>query len=168
MVETRRCLACAATPGLYVSEAFTSLEGVHYLSRRSPCLSCQGQPDMPAPDEAAILQACLGRRGLRSKRPEDRRAYYVWRMARYHGGADVTMPMMASLGVRKDPWRVELEALAERLAVSVFGTHLAAAHRWGHALGRLDRTLPGLPPSAYPNGPVADADTPEEEIAELC
>ena len=142
--------------------------GVRYETRPTRCLSCDGRGYFLPPDPAAIVAACLGRKGkLASKRPADDRAYYVWRMARFHGGADVTLPMSAQLGVRNDPFALVLDTYADALAQRVYGTCLAGAHRWGRALGHLDRDMPGLPDSAYSGGRVADADKPEEEAAEL-
>lgn len=133
-----------------------------------PCLTCSGKGMVEAPDGLAILKQVLGRKGLRSKRPSDPRAYYVWRLARFHGGADVTMPALASMLIWGDPYRAELDELAEAVARAVFGTDLAAAHRWGQALGWFDRELPGLPATAYRGGPVLQRpDKPEEERAEL-
>ena len=131
------------------------------------CHACQGTRTFHPPDQRELLAAVTGRNGLRSKRPADTRAYYVWRMARFHGGADVTLPMAASMDVRGDPFREELDLIAEAAAKRFFGTDLAGAHRWGRALGALDRDMPGLPASAYEHGPVADRDKPEEEDAEL-
>jgi hypothetical protein len=168
MTETRECGNCKDTPGEYVQKAF-SYEGRNYPERRRPCSTCKGIVHMPSPDAAAIVDAIRGRnpRKLRSKRPDDRRAYFVWRMARFHGGADVTMPMTAMMEVGRDPWLKELESLADHVAKLVFGTDLAAAHRWGRAFGTIDRDLPGLPDSAYSGGRVADQDKPESEFAEL-
>lgn len=63
------------------------------------------------------------------------RAYYVWRMARFHGGIDTTMPVMAGLCIRHDPYIGELDILADKLAVDSFGSNMAAAHRWSRAFG---------------------------------
>lgn len=172
MAQTRTCTACVKTPGEWVSLAFTSLEGKVYPERRRPCLTCKGALEIEAPNEAEIRAAVAGRPKngrptLRSKRPDDERAYYVWRIARFHGGADVTLPMMATLSLGRDPWKPELDALADRIASEVFGTRLAGASRWATALGYIPEAPAGLPASAYPCGPVADADKPEEEAAEL-
>ena len=48
-----------------------------------------------------------------------------------------------------EPLRPELDRIADKVARAVFRTDLAGAHRWGRALGRLDRDMPGLPDSAY-------------------
>ena len=172
MTQTRTCKACTNTPGRNVSAPFT-FEGRSYPKRERPCYTCNGVVDLPAPDVAAIRAAVAGRPKagrftLRSARPADAIAYYVWPWARFHGGADVPLPWSASCGVARDnPWRAELDVLAEQLAQEVYGTDLAGAHRWGRALGHLDRDMPGLPDSAYSGGRVADGDKPEEEAAEL-
>ena len=58
-------------------------------------------------------------------------AYYVWRMARFHGGVDVTMPIMASLFAPKDKVLLAtLDTLADVIAKESFGTNMAAARRW--------------------------------------
>ena len=164
--ERRTCKRCEGG-GITIRKAF-SYEGRHYPERRDPCLSCDGRGYFLPPDAGEIIEQIRGRKkGLMSKRPDDARAYYVWRTARFHGGADVTMPMMASLEVRSDPFIAELDVIADKVAAEVFGTAMAGAHRWGRALGYLDQDIPGLPDSAYHSGPVADADKPEEEMLEL-
>jgi hypothetical protein len=143
-----------------------------------PCLTCNGQVNIEGPDVLSILALIKGRKGIRSKAPDihganwtlpNLRAYYVWRMARFHGGMDVTMPITATTLVHGDPFVPELEALAEAVAKRVYGTDMAAAYRWAGALGG-DVTVPdGMPASAYPCGPVLlDNNKPEEELPELC
>ncbi len=174
----KECKICKST-GIHVMEAFTSsFDGKHYPRHESQCNACWGEKQFSEPNYKEILDLILSTKGknknkLRSTRPADNhniisdRAYYVWRMARFHGGADVTMPMSASLGVRGDPYRDILDKMADAVAKTSFGTNLAAAHRWGHALGYLDRELPGLPDNAYSGGPVTDNNKPEEEQQEL-
>ena len=87
-------------------------------------------------------------------------------MTRFHGGADVTMPMMADLFCGRDAWRAELNAYAEALAIKVFGTDMAAAYRWASVM-RGDVVPPGQPATAYPNGPVHDGNKPGFEKPEL-
>jgi hypothetical protein len=67
----------------------------------------------------------------------DRRAYYVWRMARFHGGVDTTIPFTASVRTHADPWVAELDAMADKVAEDQFGSNLQAAARWGRAFGVL-------------------------------
>jgi hypothetical protein len=105
---------------------------------------------------------------LRSRRPEPDRAYYVWRMARFHGGADVTMPMTASLAVAGDPYVPYLDVVADKVAEAVYGTARAGSIRWAGAMGYDTVAEPGLPASAYPGGPVVtDGDKPYSEQLEL-
>jgi hypothetical protein len=163
--ENRNCKRCNGS-GFTVREAF-SYEGRSYPEERKPCFSCDGKGFFLPPNVDTIIDQNIGRKGLRSKRPDDFRAYYVWRMARFHGGKDVTIPMSASLEVRSDPFREELNLIADSVAAKVFGTSMAGAHRWGRALGYLNQDVPGLPDSAYNSGPVADEDKPEEEMLEL-
>ena len=166
--ETRRCRRCTATPGRYVTEAFTgSSTGTRYPETSQPCFCCNGTPDMPRPDFKALVIQCRGRKGLKSSRPQGREAYYLWRMARFHGGADVTMPMGAMTDMRDHPWLPEFDTLADLIAKRAFGTTMAAAHRWGMALGYVRNPVLGLPDSAYPCGRVADGNKPLEEMAEM-
>jgi hypothetical protein len=142
-----------------------------------PCLTCNGQVNIEAPNVQSILTLIKGRKGLRSKAPDvhgvnwtllNLRAYYVWRLARFHGGMDVTMPMTATSLVHGDPFVHELGALAEAVAKRVYGTDMAAAYRWAGALGGSVTVPDGMPASAYPCGPVVlDGNKPEEELAEL-
>jgi hypothetical protein len=170
-MENRQCERCKGT-GRRFTKAFTYTDSntgrqTHYPDRDEACYACKGVGAFPEPDVTAIIAAIKGRKGLCSKRPADPRAYYVWRNARFHGGADVTMPMGAMMEVAGDPWCKELDAIVDAVAKRVFGTDLAAAHRWGRAMGTINRDMPGLPDSAYSGGRVADADKPEEEAHEL-
>ena len=131
----RKCESCHGT-GITVREAF-SYEGRNYPERRSSCISCGGRGEFEEPDPVAIEAAIKGRKGLRSARPKDHRAYYVWRMARFHGGVDMTMPVMASVEIHGDPFRKELDAIADNMAKKYFGSDLKAARRWGRAFGIL-------------------------------
>ena len=89
-------------------------------------------------DEAKIRNYLKGRKGpLKSalgsfppkgSSPEyamfHRRAYYVWRMARFHGGADMTMPVMAGMNASGEPCKETLDKLADTMAREAFGTDL--------------------------------------------
>lgn len=134
-----------------------------------PCPFCDGRGFFHTPDVTFLLQLIKGRKGLRSKRPEGcNRAYYVWRMARFHGGADVTMPMTASLAVAGDPYVPLLDVVADKVAEHVYGTSRAGATRWANALGMTLAPEDNLPPSAYPGGPVVtDGNKPYSEQLEL-
>ena len=140
-----------------------------------PCPFCDGRGHFHRVDLPFLLDRIKGRKAgkLRSKRPEDDRAYYVWRMARFHGGADVTMPMTATLAVTGDPYVPYLDVVAEKVAKEVYGSDMAGALRWAHAMGHevSDRYLDGseiVPPSAMPGGPVVmDSHKPDSELLEL-
>ena len=119
-MENRACLKCKGTGKRAAFDVFPETE----------CYSCDGKGIFKEPDYEAIKSACKGRKGLKSTRPKDERSYYVWRMARFHGGKDTTMPIMASVGVGGDPFVGELDKLADELAKQYFGTDIAAALRW--------------------------------------
>ena len=104
----------------------------------------------------------------RSKDLAAKRAYFVWRLARFHGGADVTLPMTAYDAVSHDPFKAELDLLAEHVAAHVFGTHMAGTVRWGRAFGMIPDRADNLPSSAHEGGPVVtDGVKPWFEKAEL-
>lgn len=135
-----------------------------------PCPFCDGRGFFLAPDVPALLQLIKGRKpgSLRSKRPDSDRAYYIWRMARFHGGADVTMPMTASLAVAGDPYIPLLDLVADKVAERIYGTSRAGATRWANALGMELVPEEGMPASAYSGGPVVtDSNKPYSEQLEL-
>ena len=97
-------------------------------------------------DESAILAAIISSRGknkgkLRSSRPKYGRdrasklAYYVWRMARFHGGIDYCMPIAAAFDVYNEtlPTVAKLDALVDKVALESFGSNMRAAKRWHKA-----------------------------------
>jgi len=149
-MTTRTCERCKGT-------------GVSCLG--NTCRLCGGTGKIDPPDVEAITKAITtsrgaskGKRRFRASKPKEGgpRAYYVWRMARFHGGADVSMPVCAMMDIEGDPFEPELDALASEVAKVVFGTDKAAAYRWANALGH-DLSVPdGMPASAYPGGPVHD------------
>jgi len=125
------CLKCEGT-------------GVGDSPLRPYCSSCDGLGYFLPPDTKAILQQVTTARGakksrrFRRSRPPRKfgdRAYFVWRLARFHGGADVCLPMVAEMAIEGDPWRDELEVFAGLLAKKVFGTDMAAASRWTGLVG---------------------------------
>lgn len=135
------------------------------------CSPCEGRGVFPGLDVPGIMDAIRTTRGAKKFRKSmvsptrkegiaAARAYYVWRLARFHGGADVTMPMMADLVTRCDPFKRELDALSEMVAKKVYGTDMAAATRWGRALGYNVPDSPNLPASAQSGGPVHDGNDP--------
>jgi hypothetical protein len=163
--ETRACSRCKGT-GTFTLGGFESCGQVYPEVVRA-CYCCNGKKAFEAPVLSALVDEIKGRKGLRSSRPASNRAYYVWRMARFHGGVDVTMPITAISCVSGDPFVKELDLIAEAAARVAFGTDRAAAHRWGMALGHIQTSTSGLPATAYPGGPVVTAEKPAEEACEL-
>src|SRR5512135_1613892 len=119
-------------------------------SKTRPCNSCGGVGEYPEVDQTDILKRITASQGknkgkirasmtspFRSDGHVEARAYYVWRLARFHGGKDMTMPVMADLVLRGDPYKPELDKLADEVAKTQFGSDMAAAFRWGRALGVL-------------------------------
>jgi hypothetical protein len=145
-----------------------------------PCHTCKAKGSFEGLDIQGIVDIILTKRGnkrsFRKSFPSnlDRygnvlhgRAYYVWRLARFHGGKDVTMPMTADMILHGDPFKKELDQLADVVAKHAFGTNMAAAARWGMALGFIKSAPEGLPASAYEGGPVADENKPKWEQLEI-
>lgn len=169
MNENRPCGRCKGE-GTTFSKGFTSLEGKVYPDKTEVCYSCNGAKEFSAPNGSAILDIITTSRGMKDGKRKIRaawpskldhykdrelgRAYFVWRLARFHGGKDVTMPCTADMVVRSDPFKPELNAMAEQVAKHCFGTDMAAAMRWGSAFGLDVPSIPGLPATAYPCGPV--------------
>jgi hypothetical protein len=121
-----------------------------FLGKTEVCRYCNGTGVFAEVDTSEILSLILASKGknkgklrtsmsspLRSEGVVKNRAYYVWRMARFHGGVDTTMPVMAGMCVRNDPYADELDLLADKVAVDSFGSNMAAAYRWGRAFGML-------------------------------
>lgn len=144
------------------------------------CSECKGSGQINKPDFAQILDLITkpGKNGrtFRKSKPAfenefrnrwEGRAYFVWRMIRFHGGADVTMPVCATSAIHYDPYFDELDQLASLLAKRFFGTDMVAAYRWGNALGYNLPVPDNMPASAFSCGPVADEHKPELEVAEL-
>lgn len=136
------------------------------------CHYCKGRGTFPELDVEATVIACFTTRGGKRFRksmtspvgresPEAIRAYYLWRMARFHGGADVTMPMTAMMLIEGDPTVKTLDQMADVVAKKAFGTSNAAATRWGRALGYDVPETPNLPASAFSGGPVHDGNDPD-------
>jgi hypothetical protein len=160
IIETRSCGSCNST-------------GKAYGARK--CELCSGTGRVVEPNYPAILAlittgrgASKGKRRIYSSFPSKLlrtrfsdplhgAAYYVWRMARFSGGIDVTMPFTAIIVLRGHPWMKELNAFADAIAGKSFGTDMAGALRWASALGydtsKALATEPNLPPTAYPCGP---------------
>lgn len=138
------------------------------------CLPCKGSGQFEGLEVDAIVERIFltkgGKKSLRKSfaskgnRFENRlegRAYFVWRLARFHGGADVTMPITADVIAESDPFKPELNVMANEVAKMAFGTDMAAAYRWGRALGFVQETPAGLPEGAYEGGPATDREFEE-------
>lgn len=171
------CTRCKGT-GTRFSKGFTADSGKVYPDRTNPCSYCNGRGAFPGVDVAAIGKLIQSRNGFRKSWPSKmnpcrssdttvRRAYYVWRLARFHGGADVTMPMTAMTVCEGDPHAKFLDLLADHVAKKVFKTDMAAAYRWRAALGHSDQIPEGLPSAAYPGGEVVQGSKPAFEMLEL-
>jgi len=166
--EKLDCLRCNGSKTT-VFEEWTSQEGKHYPRREKPCLWCDGVGHYLKPDLESLVKAIKGRKPgtLRSKRPDDTRAYFIWRMARFHTGADVTMPMTAQMDICSDPYKDLLDAWAELISEKLTGHTSAGRARWRSALYGESPQERYMPESAFPGGPVADSNKPEEEFFEL-
>jgi len=175
LTDERHCDRCK---GKGVNHSQWSKDNGYEGPEGKKCSCCKGTGVFPGLNVAGLLDALFTKRGGRKFRKSytsskgfndihEARVYYVWRLARFHGGADVTMPMTADLLTRADPFKKELDKLAEIVARKVFGTDMAAACRWGMALGYISEAPNGLPESAYESGPVADEFKPAFEALEL-
>jgi hypothetical protein len=157
-VEKRDCGACETTGKKY----------------GRVCDICGGAGRVAEPDYSAIIALITTARGAnngkrrvyssypkalmqtRFTNPIHGAAYYVWRMARFAGGVDVTMPFTATIVLRGHPWQRELDAFADEFAKRAYGTDRAGALRWAGAFGHdVTEALqdPALPPTAFPGGP---------------
>lgn len=112
MEDTRECLIC----------------------KGKGCSACDFNGSFGQPSFETIAAQIIGRNGLVSRRPKYARAYFVWRMARFHGGKDVTMPIMAETLIWGDPYDKELDKMAGLIAKMVYGTDMAGAKAWARVL----------------------------------
>lgn len=137
----------------------------HRPTRWETCTYCDGAAWFHAPDLELLVKAVTGRkpRTLRSKRPDDARCYYVWRLARFHGGKDVCLPMGAEMEIAGDPFRDVLDELARLIAKAYFGSGNVGAARWQQAMYG-SHSFDDLPP--HIDGPVHDGCKPLEEMLE--
>jgi hypothetical protein len=166
--ESLPCRKCNGSK-LTIREEFTSMDGKVYPRTEKPCIWCDGVGHFTKPDLVELVAAVKGRKPgtLRSKRPDDTRAYFIWRMARFHTGADVTLPMTAQMDIAPDPYRELLDFWAETVAERLSGHKSAGRARWRSAMYGEAPQERYLPESAFPGGPVADANKPDEELLEL-
>lgn len=136
---TYTCEKCQGTAVL----TFEYHDGTVHTMR---CSYCRGGSVTIDPDaiRAAITASRGKRAGLLLASGSMHRwrdvdgAYYVWRMARFHGGADVTLPFAALFDCPQNAAAKEaLDTLADAIAKETFGSDLRGAIRWGRALGYL-------------------------------
>lgn len=162
------CRKCNGSK-LTIHESFTALDGRIYPRTEKPCIWCDGIGTFDKPDIQSLVTAIKGRKPgkLRSKRPDDTRAYFIWRMVRFHTGDDVCLPMAAQMDVAADPYRELLEQVAEHVAAHLTGHSSAGRARWRSAMYGEAPQERYMPASAYSGGPVADQDKPDEELLEL-
>ncbi len=157
------CTRCNGD-GNTLSKGFKTEEGKVFPSRWQTCHCCDGAGYFHAPDPAEIIKLIKGRKGLKSKRPDDSRGYYVWRLARFHGGRDVCMPMGAEMEISGDPYKFILEELSRIAAKSFFGSSNVGTARWHQAMyGSHDFADV---PQDVGFMPTYDADKPAEELLE--
>lgn len=158
------CKGCNGD-GYSLNKGFRTEDKV-FPSRWSKCHCCDGVGWFDAPDLSAIVKAIKGRKpkSLRSKRPDSPRDYFVWRLARFHGGKDVCLPMCAEMDVAGDPYKHILDELARIVAKAFFGSGNVGTARWQQAMyGSHDFTDV---PDDFGFMPVYDADKPLEEMLE--
>lgn len=148
----------------------TLMEGLRQAAGLEEAQAERLKYDQPIPHEAmskirrvlsnvpAAMKALKGRKGgLRPSKPKDGIMAYVWRMARFHSGADTRMPVSdvfylsdgvekltgvnTGFSLTKEPTHKEVVELANDLADKVldeFGlSKYGAARRWGKAMGQL-------------------------------
>jgi hypothetical protein len=150
MSTTRICTLCKGT-------GITKYETMPEIPER-PCYACEGTKEFSEPSLPEIypfirnaksgklystsMHTKAGRE--RSKHIDPitrRRAQYIWRMARWHAGADSSGfnlggAVMADMEIHGDPWRLELDKMADQVADDCYGkgANLRAARRWSFAL----------------------------------
>lgn len=113
------------------------------------CTTCHGEGRLVEPNEERLLLLVLkSDDSIRRTRPRQAetgdsssykvacsRAYAIWRLARFNGGKDTRMPVLAELELHGDPYSDEIHEIADRVARKQFGTDMAAALKWSKALG---------------------------------
>ena len=148
-MEKRNCLRCEGL-GTTFRAGFTYCD-TSYPDETRVCNACKGEKQFDAPNFDVILQQITTSRGaaknsrklLTGFPPKLKhyscknaaRAYYVWRLARFHGGKDTTMPMTATMVIAGDPFIDELNKYADDVAASYLGSNMKAAARWAQAFG---------------------------------
>lgn len=117
------------------------------LGRWSDCRTCEGSARVSVDTDQILLAITTRKNTLYRSLPASARdtygAEYVWRMARFHGGIDTSMPVMCFYsvgchGILRDEAKAVLEILdrvSEAVARTYLGTDTAAVEQWGRALG---------------------------------
>lgn len=117
----------------------------------SRCRGCDGHRQWLVPDYAEIVRGCLASRGVKQGewrkntwreyhipdwhvRVTDKRIRYVWRLGRWHGGVDTSLPYLEMTILEGDPWLPELDAVAEIAAHAHLGTSLEGLRVWNEEL----------------------------------
>lgn len=162
-----KILPCKRCEGLgyTLNKGFRCDDGYVSPSKWNKCNGCNGEGWFHAPDIFNIVKLIKGRKqgSLRSKRPDDPRAYYVWRLARFHGGADTCLPMVAKMTIGGDPYRDLLDELAKIIAKNYFGSENYGTARWHLAIYG-SHNYSDIP--QHLDGPVYDSNKPLEEVLE--
>jgi hypothetical protein len=125
-------LPCKCCKGTGIKPPIIS--GDRVLVKEKECFDCKGTGTFSAPVLEEIVALIKGRKGLRSRRPDDRRAYYVWRLARFHGGQDMALPVMAEMDSSSDPYKDLLDLWARAVAKRVYGSGTTGTERWQRAM----------------------------------
>lgn len=101
-----------------------------------------------APAFETVVEMLKGRKGLRTAKPKDGFAAYVWRMVRFHSGIDMRMPVTCEFDLSiwadhsyvngdKEAYKA-LRNIADKYAddaCKVFGLdNMVAAKRWHRAM----------------------------------
>ena len=164
----RACTRCNGA-GYNLKDGFSYVteDGKHrsHPTRWEVCYCCDGVGLFHAPRPTDLIQQVKGRkpRTLRSKRPDNTRSYFVWRLARFHGGKDVCLPMGADMDIAGDPYKEVLDELARLIAKAYFGSGNFGTARWQQAMYG-SHSFDDLP--AHLDGPVHDGCKPLEEMLE--
>lgn len=180
--ETKPCKRCNGTGTDQSVWHYNANEPDKSRFGPGPCKECNQTGKIAKPDFNAIYAAVTkttkeNKTALRKSKPalknefanlSEGRIYFVWRIIRFHGGVDVTMPMNAEMAIHYDPYHDELDQFASALAKIFLGTDMAAAYRWMNALGHNIPVPNNQPETAFSCGPVVtDNNKPPMEQLEL-
>jgi hypothetical protein len=151
VTATVLCPTCLGGARHAKTKAYEASVGLPHRNAFFPahCKDCRGTTKIII-DPVAIGQAITTNKGTLKKSMSSTTpglpygAYWVWRYARFYGGADTTMPVTADFttgtcfpavgDVKSDAVPV-LESLAKTVAMTYFGTVDGAARVWQRAMG---------------------------------